>query len=81
MSVRNLQRDDIDASVAVALSLSAELHRITVGRDHDVVDRKPVRIRIVRLITGSADNLHTTDTDVRIAIVADAGNEVADVEC
>lgn len=35
---------------------------------------------VVRLVAVNADDVHTADAEVSIAIVANAGNQIADVE-
>src|SRR5205085_7736126 len=79
-SVSHLERDVVDAPVAVAFPLGAQLHRFAVGRDYDVVSRAAVSAAVVRLVTGHAGYPRAADAYAGITIIADARNQIAYLE-
>src|SRR2546425_10673073 len=80
--IRDLERDRINTSIQISVTLGAELHRLTVRRNHDVVESVPVSATqiVLKLIAADA-GYHHAAREIAVAARGSAGNEICHVEC
>src|SRR5712691_3911642 len=78
--VSDQESDRIDTTIAAAFTLSAQLHRLTVRGDHDVVHSVAIAIAILNLVAGHQSNHHAVEIYVRVKIVAGACRQIANLD-
>jgi len=75
-SIRHLERDRVDTSVSITPPFSAELDRLAVVRNNNVVQGVAIRTAVFSLIAGHLTDLHISDAYTRVTIIHDAGDQI-----
>ena len=79
MRIRHLKGDRIDAAVAVTLALSAQLNRLTIGSDNNIVRGVTVTIAVLDFVAGDLLNDDVTNADAA-TVVTGSGYELSQLE-
>src|SRR6185436_4493549 len=74
--VRDVEEDRVDASVAAAAALDAQLGGAAVRADDDVVQRVAVAASVLDLVAGDLRDHDVGDAETQAAAVAGGGDEV-----
>jgi len=82
LRIRHLERDGVHTPIEVSVSLDAELHRLTVRSNHNIVQSRSVGASetVFWFITAHADNNHIADIHIGIAGGSGTSDEVGHVE-